>query len=176
MWTGIYYIRPLKCSSCEEPYAIYILWILRFGGTASRLYNELKYLEDEVATSTSHFIEKKFVGSPVDVGKSANHYGDTLMEGEQVHLEYKGIRDAAVFTDRRLIIIDPQGLRGKKVALVSIPWKNISAFSVENAGTFDFDAELKIWGSGYSMCELQFTKGVDVKEINLFLCSKVFGS
>lgn len=126
-----------------------------------------------MAASTSQGIEKKFVGNPVDIGKSANHYGDTLMAGEEVHLEYKGVRDAAVFTDMRLIIIDPQGLRGKKVALVSIPWKNVSAFSVENSGTFDLDAELKLWGSGYGMCELQFAKGVDVKKINAFLCSKV---
>ena len=89
-------------------------------------------------------------------------------------MEYKGIRDAALFTDKRLIIIDPQGLRGKKVCITSIPWRSINAFSVENSGTFDLDAELKVCGSGFGVCELEFMKGTDIKKINEFLNDKIF--
>ena len=74
-----------------------------------------------------------------------------------------------------MIVIDPQGLRGKKVSLASIPWKSISAFSVENSGTFDLDAELKVCGSGFGVCELEFSKGTDMNAINELLNNQIFG-
>ncbi len=120
------------------------------------------------------FIEKKYVGRCVEIGTSKKRYEGFLMNNEKVLMEYKGIRDAALFTDKRLIIIDPQGLRGKKVCITSIPWRSINAFSVENSGTFDLDAELKVCGSGFGVCELEFMKGTDIKKINEFLNDKIF--
>ena len=76
-----------------------------------------------------------FVGKPVKVGTSGEQYAAFLTEGEEVRMEFKGLRDALVFTDLRMIVVDPQGLRGKKVAVTSIPWKLVSAFSLENSGT-----------------------------------------
>lgn len=61
------------------------------------------------------------------------------------------IRDMFLFTNRRLILIDVQGLTGKKVEYRSIPYSKITQFSVETAGHFDLDAELKIWVSGLAM-------------------------
>jgi hypothetical protein len=71
-----------------------------------------------------------------------------LVEGEQVHQAFKVIRDLFVFTDRRLILVDKQGVTGKKVEYHSVPYKSISHFSIETAGHFDLDAELKIWIAG----------------------------
>ena len=90
-------------------------------------------------------------------------------------MEFKRIRDALVFTDSRMIVIDPQGIMGKKVTVISIPWNSITAFSLENSGTFDLDAKMKVCGSGFGICELQFTKGTDAREVNSFLNRKVFG-
>ena len=98
------------------------------------------------------------------------------MESEEVRMEFKGFRDALIFTDLRMAVIDPQGLRGKKVAIASIPWKSRSAFSVENSGTFDLDAELNVCGSGFGICEVEFTKGTDVRAVNRFINTKVFGA
>ena len=120
--------------------------------------------------------EKMFIGDPVEIGTSKERYQDFLMEGEEVRMEFKGFRDALIFTDLRMAVIDPQGLRGKKVAIASIPWKSISAFSVENSGTFDMDAELKVCGSGFGICEVEFTKGTDVRAVNRFINTKVFGA
>ncbi len=119
-------------------------------------------------------VDKKFVGSPTDIGTSIERYDGFLMTDEEIIMEYKGVRDAALFTEKRLIIIDPQGLRGKKVGITSIPWKSVTAYSVENSGTFDLDAELKVCGSGFGICELQFSKGTDVKKINEFINSRIF--
>ncbi|TGE34290.1 PH domain-containing protein [Desulfosporosinus sp. Sb-LF] len=71
-----------------------------------------------------------------------------LVESEQVHKAFKLIRDLFIFTDRRLILVDKQGVTGKKVEYHSVPYKSISHFSIETAGHFDLDAELKIWISG----------------------------
>ena len=72
--------------------------------------------------------------------------------GEQENIVYacKEIRDMYVFTNKRLILIDKQGVTGKKVEYHSIPYKAISHFSLETAGHFDMDSELRIWISGQS--------------------------
>lgn len=69
----------------------------------------------------------------------------TLYDGEIVKLAYKLVRDMIVLTDTRLIIVDKQGITGKKIEYKTIPYKSISRFSVETAGNFDFDSELKIY-------------------------------
>ncbi|MGX1251472.1 hypothetical protein RKD48_003983 [Streptomyces ambofaciens] len=83
---------------------------------------------------------------------------------------YLLIRDTILFTDRRLILVDKQGITGKKTEYHSIPYRSITHFAVETAGHFDLDAELKIWLSG-SQAPIQktFTKGVDIYEVQAIL-------
>jgi hypothetical protein len=108
--------------------------------------------------------------SRMDPAAAAQEYGRLLGNGEQVHAAYLLVRDAFLFTDRRLILIDKQGLTGKKVEYHTVPYKSITHFSVETAGTFDLDAELKIWLSGSPAPIMkQFGKGVDVYEVQALL-------
>ncbi|WP_314061901.1 PH domain-containing protein [uncultured Vagococcus sp.] len=92
---------------------------------------------------------------------------DVLMPNEKVDLAFKLVRDLIVFTDYRLIIIDKQGLTGKKVQYKSLPYKSISRFSVETTGHFDLDAELSLWiSSADDPCEvLQFRKDKNIVQI-----------
>ena len=83
--------------------------------------------------------------SVVSTDKLNEKYARLLVEDEQVELGFKLLRDTFMFTNKRLILIDVQGLTGSKVEYKSLPYKNISRFSLETAGTFDLDAELKIW-------------------------------
>ncbi|MFF5086765.1 PH domain-containing protein [Streptomyces niveus] len=97
-------------------------------------------------------------------------YARLLGQGEQVHAAYQLIRDSILFTDRRLILIDKQGITGKKTEYHSIPYRSITHFAVETAGTFDLDAELKIWLSGGSVpIQKTFTKGADIYEVQAIL-------
>lgn len=73
---------------------------------------------------------------------------DVLIPNEEVDLAFKLVRDLVVFTNHRLIVVDKQGVTGKKVDYKTFPYKSISRFSVETTGHFDLDAELKIWISG----------------------------
>ena len=89
-----------------------------------------------------------------------------LIEGEVVQRAFKIIRDLFVFTDKRLILIDKQGITGKKAEYHTIPYKSISHFSVETAGTFDMDAEMKIYISGnMNPFEREFKRGTDIKGV-----------
>ncbi|WP_405621793.1 PH domain-containing protein [Streptomyces sp. NBC_01511] len=97
-------------------------------------------------------------------------YARLLGQGEQVHAAYQLIRDSIIFTDRRLIFVDKQGITGKKTEYHSVPYRSITHFAVETAGTFDLDAELKIWLSGASVpIQKTFTKGVDIYEVQAIL-------
>ena len=84
--------------------------------------------------------------SEMDANALKNEYQPLLCEGEKIEKAYKLIRDKWVFTNKRLIIQDTQGVTGKKKEYYSIPYRSIERFSVETAGTFDMDAEIKIWG------------------------------
>jgi Bacterial PH domain len=85
--------------------------------------------------------------SRVDPAQAAQEFGRLLARDEQIQVAYLLIRDAFLFTDRRLILVDKQGMTGRKVEYHTIPYRSITHFSVETAGTFDLDAELKIYGS-----------------------------
>lgn len=112
--------------------------------------------------------------SRVDPANAAREYARLLVSGEQVQAAYVLVRDAVLFTDRRLILIDKQGVTGRKIEYHTLPYRSITHFSVETAGTFDLDAELKIWmsGGGGPICA-QFGKGVDVYEVQALLAHYV---
>ncbi len=94
----------------------------------------------------------------------------TLIEGETIIKGFRIIRDLIIFTDKRLILIDKQGMTGKKVEYHSILYKSISHFSVETGGTLDLDAELKIYISGNAMpIKREFKKGTDIAGVQKML-------
>lgn len=80
-----------------------------------------------------------------------------------------------MFTNKRLILVDKQGITGRKVDYMSVVYKSISRFSIETAGDFDLDAELKIWISSEvkPSIEKKFNKQVDVYELQRVLASHV---
>ena len=111
--------------------------------------------------------------SRVDPASAAQEYGRLLTQGEQVHAAYLLVRDVFLFTNRRLILVDKQGVTGRKQQYHSIPYRSITHFSVETAGAFDLDAELTIWLSGGQGIAKQFGRGVDVYEVQALLASFV---
>lgn len=99
--------------------------------------------------------------NPEDVQAEFNEY---LLDDEIVEKSYILLRDLFVFTNKRILVIDKQGFSGKKIEFITIPYKNIRAFSVENAGTFDVEAELKLYVAGMPAPLLKtFDKNTDIK-------------
>ena len=103
---------------------------------------------------------------PIDPQSLATELESLLVQGEQVHLAFKGMRDSVVFTDKRLISINVQGLTGKKRDYTSLPLSKIQAWSVETAGTFDLDSELELWFSGLGKVRLEFKGNVNIRHIS----------
>lgn len=104
-----------------------------------------------------------------------NQFSQLLIEGEEIELGFKLIRDTFIFTNKRLILVDKQGITGSKTEYKSISYKSISRFSIETAGTFDLDAELKIWLSSEQQPSIikQFNKSVNVYEVQKILAFHV---
>lgn len=102
-------------------------------------------------------------------------FGKLLIENEEIELGFKLIRDLFIFTNKRLLVIDKQGITGKKTEYLSVLYKSISRFSVETAGRLDLDAELKIWISSEASPSIskRFNKSVNVYEVQQLLASHV---
>ncbi|EAZ95988.1 hypothetical protein FBBAL38_01175 [Flavobacteria bacterium BAL38] len=102
-------------------------------------------------------------------------YGKLLITDEEIELGFKLIRDTFIFTNKRLILIEKQGITGSKIEYKSITYKSISRFSVETAGTFDLEAELKIWVSSEANPSIvkQFNKSVNVYDVQNVLAHHV---
>ncbi|MFI8378665.1 PH domain-containing protein [Leeuwenhoekiella sp. NPDC079379] len=113
--------------------------------------------------------------SEVSSEELTQKYSRLLIETETVELGFKLFRDVFMFTNKRLILIDVQGLTGSKMEYKSLPYKNISRFSLETAGTFDLDAELKIWISSEDVPSVskRFNKSIDVYAVQRLLAQKV---
>ena len=112
--------------------------------------------------------------SEIDASKLHTEFVQILAPGERVEKAYQLIRDTFVFTDKRLIFVNRQGLTGRKVEYQSIPYRNIIRFSVETAGSFDLDAELKIWLTGsQSPIQLQFNKKLNIYTVQSVLAGYV---
>lgn len=100
---------------------------------------------------------------------SANAYADFItpmfVPGEQIIGTYQAIRDGVVFTNKRIMVINVQGITGKKKDVTSLPYSRIQAYSVETSGVLDLDSELEIWFSGLGKVKLEFVARANVSEI-----------
>lgn len=100
---------------------------------------------------------------------------ELLVQGEQPFAAYKTLRDSAIFTNKRLIVRDAQGLTGKKVEIYSLPYSSINMWSTENAGRLDFNAEVELWTRAGHIT-INLGKGVDVRRIDQIIANCVLGS
>ena len=97
-----------------------------------------------------------------------------LVVGEEPIAAYKTFRDSAVFTNKRLIVRDAQGITGKKVEMYSLPYSNVNMWSSENAGTLDFNAELELWTRAGHI-KINVGKKVDIRKLDMLIANVVLG-
>jgi len=108
--------------------------------------------------------------NPAEVGQA---HGHALLAEEIVIYAFKTIRDFIVFTNWRLLYINVQGLTGSKKSYLTIPYRSITSFAIESAGTFDLDAEIKIALSGMSPIEFKIGRNSDVRGLQTLLAQKL---
>lgn len=112
--------------------------------------------------------------SKVSQSEIEHEVAPLLINEEYVEQAYKLIRDLFIFTNKRLILIDKQGVTGKRVEYLSIPYKKISYFSVQSAGHLDLNSELFIHMSGNTQPIVKtFNSKQDINDIQILLAHYV---
>jgi hypothetical protein len=115
-----------------------------------------------------------FAATAVDVNDIDGKYGALLLEDERILAAFKTLRDVVFLTNDRLCVINIQGLTGKKVEVTTIPYRSIVRYSIETAGTFDLDADLKVWiSSTHEPLEIKIGRGSDLPGIQQILAKGV---
>lgn len=111
--------------------------------------------------------------APVDPRDVADTVEPLIVPGEELHAAFKTVRDFVVFTNKRVIAVNVQGMTGKKKDFTSLPYSKIQAFSVETAGHFDLDAELDLWFSGLGKVRFEFRGHADIRGLSQLIGSYV---
>lgn len=111
----------------------------------------------------------------VDNNAFVSMINDFFIDNETIIGSYQSIRDGVVFTTKRIIAINVQGLTGKKKDFTSIPYNKINTFSLETAGVLDLDAELEIYVSAVGKVKFEFTGSTNVKAICKIISTFVLG-
>ena len=96
-----------------------------------------------------------------------------MVSGEQIISEYASIRDFIVFTNKRIIAVNVQGVTGKKKDFTTLPYSKIQAFSIETAGVLDLDSELEIYFSGLGKIRFEISGKNDIAEIGKIISEKI---
>lgn len=97
-----------------------------------------------------------------------------MVLGEDAVVAFNTFRDSAIFTTKRLIVRDSQGLRGKKVEVYSLPYSSVNMWSTENAGTFDFNAEVELWTRAGKI-KIKIGRDLDVRRLDMILAQCILG-
>lgn len=110
----------------------------------------------------------------VDPAHLRRELDPVLLPDEAIEIAFAVLRDQIVFTDRRILFVDKQGVTGRKRSYRSVPYRSVTMFSIETAGSFDADAELRIWISGQPEPILQtLSRGANLPGIGKALAAGV---
>ena len=110
----------------------------------------------------------------VDIEELRKEFGEILIDGEEIEAAFRIFRDKWVFTNKRLIMLNVQGVTGSKREYRSIPYHSIDQFSVETGGTFDDDCEMKLWIKGmHEPLKKEFKRNIDVKALQRMLAKHI---
>jgi hypothetical protein len=111
--------------------------------------------------------------SQVNINEIKAQFENVLVENENIEAAFSLFRDKMVFTNKRIIFLDKQNVTGSKKEYLSVPYHAVSVFSVESAGTFDADAEIKLWVRELGQIIKKVGKSTDTMQIQKILASYI---
>jgi len=103
----------------------------------------------------------------------AEKVSELLLDDEEIIDSFKSMRDGVIFTSKRIISVNVQGITGSKKDFTSLPYKNIVAYSIETSGTFDLDSELEIYFSALGKVKFEFTGESSMLQISKVISNHV---
>ena len=111
--------------------------------------------------------------SQVNINEIKAQFENVLVENENIEAAFSLFRDKMIFTNKRIIFLDKQNVTGSKKEYLSVPYHAVSVFSVESAGTFDADAEIKLWVREIGKVTKKVGKNTDTLQIQKILASYI---
>ncbi len=96
-----------------------------------------------------------------------------MIPSEEVKFAFGSMRDKLIFTDKRIVAVNIQGMTGKKIDYTSIPYSKIQIFSIETSGTFDLDSELEVTVSGLGTIKFELNAQTDIKSLGQYMSTKI---
>ncbi|WP_440874968.1 PH domain-containing protein [Thalassotalea sp. PLHSN55] len=111
----------------------------------------------------------------IDNEKAREDFHHFLIEGEEIFATFKTIRDQVVFTNKRVIAANVQGITGSKVDYTSIPFSKIQTFSIETSGSLDLDCEIQLYISAVGRVTFEISGSFDIVSFNRMLSEFVLG-
>ncbi len=108
---------------------------------------------------------------PMEPSDIRPEVSELLVSGEQISQCFRTIRDQVVFTSKRVLVVNVQGVTGKKVSYYSYPYSRVQYFGIETAGFLDIDSELVLAFNDGNRLQFDFRAQVDIKRI----CADISG-
>ena len=97
---------------------------------------------------------------------------ELLIDGEVAERAFRTVRDVAIFTNKRLIVKDVQGLTGSKVEIYSLPYSSVHMWSTENAGMLDFTSEVELWTRAGNI-KIQLKRDINIRTFERLLAEYI---
>ena len=97
---------------------------------------------------------------------------ELLINGEVAERAFRTVRDVAIFTNKRLIVKDVQGLTGSKVEIYSLPYSSVQMWSTENAGMLDFTSEVELWTRAGNI-KIQLKRDINIRTFERLLAEYI---
>lgn len=96
-----------------------------------------------------------------------------LVGGENMIMAFQTVRDQVVFTDKRIFVVNVQGITGKKVSYFSYPYSKVQYFGIETAGVLDIDSEIIFAFSNGARLQFDFKSKVDIRKISIMVSNYI---
>ena len=112
---------------------------------------------------------------PINVSEVRDEVKGLLVMDESVIMAFKTVRDQLVFTDKRIISIDVQGITGKRKSFASMPYSKIQFFTIQTQGFLEIfpDSELfLVFENGFT-AQFEFKGSVDIGKIGRMISEYV---
>ena len=112
---------------------------------------------------------------PINVDSVRSEVNGLLIGGEEVFCAFQTVRDQLVFTNKRIISIDVQGITGKRKSFSTMPYSKIQYFSVQTPVFAELfpDSELFIMFSSGFTAKFEFKGQVDIGAIGRMISEYV---
>ena len=110
---------------------------------------------------------------PMDINEGSKVIKKLIIPDENVVFAFTSMRDKLIFTNKRIVSVNVQGVTGKKIDYTSIPYTKIQIFSIETSGTFDLDSELDVTISGLGTVRFELSSQTDIEKLGQFISTLV---